>query len=227
MKQSDQNQKALRTYIPDELVPTLHSLLHQQSSDASFVDLYFNRLIAATQKKVTHKGGEITLPRWTIEHLGGIQSISYSYHPSEVATALKQLLDLITIAEQGNIRKLRFSRDMLYGFSGVLGYYNLCNFFLNTIYGKMDKYWLPKLLDLSTSYAVELESPIGSVSSWLKEKVHTLIYDVGLEGAPCYFYPYDRLDALQHSLQYANIIIDSEKRRLVGHLPCPHRNVRS
>jgi len=173
-------------------------------------------LVAATQKKVTQKEGEIILPRWTIEgHLGKIQSISYSYHPSEVATALKQLLDLITIATQGDTKKLRFSRDMLYGFSGVLGYYNLCDFFLNTTYGKMDTYWLPRLLDLSVSNAIELESSIGNVSSWMKYNVHNLIYDVGTAQAPCYFHPYDRLSAYQNELEIANIIIDTEKRRLL------------
>ncbi len=151
----------------------------QNPVSSSFADLYLLRLVAASKEKVhLNEHGTIVLPRWqTTEENYYYFSLSYGYYPAEVAFALALLNDMLAkVSHKPQANKLTLSKEMLLGFSGVLGYYNFFRYLLQLPHyeevktqdvGK-DVLWFDRLCDLSQSFA-ELESVSSQkeASSWL------------------------------------------------------------
>ncbi len=138
MEKSDQPQRELILTTPSYLQQNvLEWLLNGELQNpvvSSFADLYLLRLVAASKKKVElNKHGTIVLPRWQAqeEDNADFTTLSYGYHPAEVAFALTLLNDLLsTVSHNQDTKKLTLSKEMLLGFSAVLGYYNLMRYLL-------------------------------------------------------------------------------------------------
>jgi hypothetical protein len=141
--------------------------------------MYLKRLVAASKEKVTHsKDGVTALPRWKSPEGG-----SYGYNPTDIAFHLSKLNSLLSKVTHGKQTKdIRLDGEMLLAFSTLLGFYNLCRFFLSCQQWYIThKHLLDKNNDLfiASGYKVttakwidnacDLLKPFPEIESWSDE----------------------------------------------------------